>query len=274
MLAARRFFRNKPATIGVVVVLLFAFVGITAPILAPQDPTALNVADDLASPSLDHLLGTDFLGRDTLSRLMHGARISLTVGVLSQLVVLGIGIPVGLTAGFGGTRVDNAIMRGVDVVFAVPDLLIIILLRAIFGSNIFMILLAVGLAFWPTMARLVRGLVLSIKREDYLTAAQATGARTHQILLRHVMPNILGSVLVATAFLIPKAIFAEAALSFIGIGVVPPTPSWGSMVQENYGDIFVAYEQTLFPAAAIALASVAFTLIGDGLRDFLDPRTP
>ena len=254
-------------------VLLLALAAITAPVLAPEDPAKQNLGSILTSPSLDHLLGTDRLGRDTLSRLMHGARTSLTVAVLAQLIVLGIGIPVGIIAGFARTRMDNLIMRGVDIVYAFPDLLLILLLRSIFGGSTTMMFLAIGIASWPTIARLVRGQALSLKQQDFVMAAEATGARGHHIALRHLLPNTLGPVLVAVAFLIPKAIFAQAALSFIGIGVSPPTPSWGSMAQEGYGVIFVTYQQVLFPTVAIALATLGFTFVGDGLRDALDPRS-
>ena len=179
----------------------------------------------------------------------------------------------GAIAGFAGGRVDNVLMRGVDMVYAFPDLLLIILLRAIFGGSVFMMLLAIGLVSWPTIARLVRGQVSSLKEREYVLAARATGAGGGHIILRHLLPNSLGPVLAAMVFLVPRAIFAEAALSYIGIGVNPPLPSWGSMVLEGYGVIFVAYEQVLFPTIAIALLMMAFTFLGDGLRDMLDPRT-
>ena len=226
----------------------------------------------MASPSLDHPLGTDRLGRDTLSRLMHGARTSLSVGVLAQLIVLAIAIPIGLVAAYSSTRVDNLLMRGVDIVFAFPDILLIILLRAIFGGSLLMMILAFGLVSWPSIARLIRGQALSLKEREFIRAARVMGAGRLRIMFRHLLPHTLGPVIVAVTFLVPKAIFAEAALSYIGIGVTPPTPSWGSMVQEGYGVIFVAYEPVLFPTIAIALAVMAFTFLGDGLRDLLDPR--
>ena len=223
--------------------------------------------------SREHLLGTDRLGRDTLSRLIHGARTSLAVGVLAQLIVLAIGIPVGVIAGMASSRVDNLLMRGVDIVYAFPDLLLIILLRAAFGGSFFMMFLAIGLASWPGIARLVRGQALSIREREFILAARATGAGGRHIILRHLLPNALGPVIVAATFLIPRAIFAEATLSYIGIGVDPPTPTWGSMSDEGLAVIFVTHQQVLFPILAIALLMMAFTFLGDGLRDLLDPRT-
>ena len=265
--------RSKLAVSGVVVVLLISIAAIAAPLLPLEDPAKQDLDAVQASPGRDHLLGTDRLGRDTLSRLIHGARTSLAAGVLAQLIVLGIGIPVGLIAGFAGARVDNLLMRGVDIVFAFPDLLLIILLRAVFGGSVFTLFLAIGLASWPTIARLVRGQALSLREREFVLAAKASGAGGGHIIVRHLLPNLLGPVIVAVTFLVPKAIFAEAALSYIGIGVSPPTPSWGSMVLEGYQVLFVTYQQVLFPCVAIAVVMLAFTFLGDGLRDILDPRT-
>ncbi|MBF8267143.1 MAG: PepT transporter family, permease [Dehalococcoidia bacterium] len=254
-------------------VLVMSLTAVAAPILAPEDPTRQNYDAVLAPLSLDHPLGTDRLGRDTLSRLMHGARTSLAVGVLTQLIVVAIGIPVGVIAGFTTPHGGNLIMRAVDVVYALPDLLFIILLRAIFGGNLFMMIMAIGLVSWPTVARLVRGQTLSLKEREFILAAREIGASEPRIILHHLLPNSLGPVIVAVTFLVPRAIFAEAALSYIGIGVMSPTPSWGSMVQEGYSVIFVSYEQVLFPTIAIAMVMMAFTFLGDGLRDLLDPRS-
>ena len=261
------------AVAGGILVLFLIIAGLSAPLISPHAPESQDYDAVLASPSGDHLLGADRLGRDTLSRLLHGARTSLAVGVLVQVVVLAIGLPVGLLAGFGSSRVDNLLMRGVDMVYAFPDLLLIILLRSIFGGSLFTVFLAIGLASWPTIARLVRSQALSIKQREYIVAARATGCRPMRIVLAHLMPNAMGPVIVAVVFLIPRAIFAEAALSYIGIGINPPTPSWGAMAQEGYGVISVGYEQVLFPVLAISLAMLAFTLLGEGLRDLSDPRT-
>ncbi len=271
--ALHRFLRNKPAVAGAVIVVLLGLGAVVAPILPLPDPAKQDYDAILASPGLDHPLGTDRLGRDTLSRLMHGARTSLAVGVIAQVIVVAIGIPVGAVAGLAGRRLDNLLMRSVDIVYAFPDLLLMILLMAIFGGSVPMMFLAIGLASWPTIARLIRGQALSIRERDFVMAATAMGAGGRHIMVQHILPNSLGPVVVAVTFLVPRAIFAEAALSYIGIGVTPPTASWGTMVFEGYGVIFAAYEQVLFPAVAIAVLMLAFTFLGDGLRDLLDPRS-
>lgn len=264
--------RSRLAMAGGVLAVVLVVAGLSAPLVSPYAPEHQDYEAILASPSAEHPLGADRLGRDTLSRLLHGARTSLAIALLVPVLVLAIGLPVGLLAGFGSSRVDNLLMRGVDMVYAFPDLLLIILLRSIFGGSLFTMFLAIGLASWPTIARLVRSQALSIKEREYILAARSMGCQPIRIVLAHLMPNAIGPVIVAVVFLIPRAIFAEAALSYIGVGVSPPTPSWGTMAQEGYGVMFVAYEQVLFPVLAISLAMLAFTLLGEGLRDLLDPK--
>ncbi|MBI2917376.1 MAG: ABC transporter permease [Chloroflexi bacterium] len=267
-----RLLRNRLALASGLVILVLSVLALFAPLVSPHDPIKQNLFAIQRSPSWDHWLGTDFLGRDVLARLIYGARTSLSVGLFTQLVVLSIGLPLGAAAGYLSSRWDNALMRFTDVMYAFPDLLLIILLRAILGGSIYMVFLAIGLVAWVNIARLVRGQVLSQKSGEYVTAARALGASGPYILARHILPNALGPVIVATTFLIPRAIFAEAALSYIGIGVKPPTPSWGSMIQDGFGVIFAAPYLVLFPAIAIAVVMMAFTFLGDGLRDALDPR--
>ena len=270
--SVRRLRKNRLAIAGATIVALFIALAITAPIVTPYDPTKQNYDSILSGPARAHLLGTDGLGRDSLSRLVFGARTSLTVGLFTQFIVISIGIPVGLIAAFAGGKIDNLLMRFVDIVFAFPDLLLIILLRAIFGGSIYMVFLAIGLVNWVVMARLVRGQVLSVKEQEFVLAAKAIGVPTSGLLFRHLLPNVLGPVVVLVTFSVPRAIFAEAALSYIGIGVAPPTPSWGTMIQDGYGVIFASPFPVLFPAIAIGLVMLAFTFLGDGLRDALDPR--
>ena len=230
----------------------------------------LNARQD---PSLEHLGGTDNLGRDMLSRLIYGARVSLTVGFLAQVVVLGIGLPLGLVAGFRGSWADTAVMRFADLVYAFPDLLFIILLRAVLGGSVVTLLLIIGFVTWVDVCRLVRGQTLSLREREYVSAARAMGARDREIMTRHLLPNLAGPLVVLLALGVPRAIFIEAALSFIGFGVDPSTPSWGSMVQEGQADIVGGnLHLVIFPAAAIALLTLAFTFFGDGLRDALDPN--
>ena len=269
----RIFLRHKRAVTGGVVVLLLVLVAAAAPLLPLEDPANQDYDSILTSPNTQHLLGTDRLGRDTLSRLIHGGRTSLTVGILVPLFVLAVALPLGMFVGLSTIRIDNFVMRGLDVAYALPDLLLIIMLRAIFGGNLYLMLVAIALAFWPTVVRLVRAQTLSIREQEFVMAARAVGAGRHHIAVRHLLPNLLGPAIVAVTFLGPRAVFAEAALSYIGIGISPPTASWGAMVQEGYGTKFVSYGQVLFPTAAIALLMMAFTLLGDGLRDLIDPRT-
>ena len=271
-LAWQRLLRNRVAAAGLGVIGLFALVALLAPLVAPHDPRFQDLAHTFAPLSLDHPMGTDNLGRDWLSRLVYGARLSLTVGIFAQAIVLAIGLPLGLAAGYWGRAADSAIMRFTDLVYAFPDLLLIILLRSVLGGSVFTLFLVIGLVSWVDIARLVRGQVLSLREREFVEAARSLGASGREIMVRHLLPNLLGPLVVVVAFGIPRAVFIEATLSFIGIGVAPGTPSWGSMVQEGYAAIFAHPHLVAFPSAAIALLMLAFTFLGDGLRDALDPR--
>ena len=264
--------RNKLAVAGAVIILLIALLCIIYPFFSPYDFASQDLNAVLQSPSSTHLLGTDELGRDVMTRLIYGARTSLMVGIFTQIIVLAIGLPIGSLAGAAGKWGDNFIMRFVDVIYAFPDLLLIILLRAILGGSIFMIFLAIGLVNWVGIARLVRGQILSLKQRDFVTAAKVFGGSNGYVTTRHLLPNSLGPVIVSVTFNIPRAIFTEAALSYIGIGVQPPTPSWGAMIRDGYNVIFAAPHLVLFPAIAIGILMLSFTFLGDGLRDALDPR--
>jgi oligopeptide transport system permease protein len=257
---------------GLIVVAVFLVVALLAPIIAPYSPRDQDYAHVFEGPSPAHWFGTDQLGRDWFSWTVHGARVSMTVGIFAQIVILLIAIPVGTIAGSAGGRVDNLLMRFADLTFAFPDLLLIILLRTWLGGSIFNIFLAIGIVAWVTEARLIRGQVLSLREQEFVTAARALGASHLRIMWRHLLPNALGPIIVAVTFGIPRAIFAEAALSFIGIGVEPGTPSWGAMVSDGRAAIFAYPHLVIFPAIAIALVMLAFTFLGDGLRDALDPR--
>jgi len=270
--ALRRLVRNRLAVAGAVVVLLLGLIAVFAPAIAPYDPAKQDYALISASPSGAHPFGTDQLGRDVLSRLVWGARISMSVGVFTQLIVLAIGLSIGALAGMFGGRTDNLLMRFTDVIYAFPVLLLVILFRAVFGPGIYMMFLAIALASWVGLARLTRGQLLVLKEREFVTAARAMGASNPRIILRHLLPNAAGPLIVYLTFNIPRAIFAEAALSYIGIGIAPPTPSWGSMIQEGTQAIFAAPTQVLFPGLAVALTMMAFTFLGDGLRDALDPH--
>lgn len=264
--------RNHLAVAGATFVLLIASGVVFAPFITPYGFAQQDLGTILQPPSASHLLGTDELGRDVLTRLLYGARTSLAIGIFTQAIVLVIGLPIGAFSGYAGGRVDNLVMRFVDVMYAFPDLLLIILLRAILGGSIYMIFLAIGLVAWVNISRLVRGQILSLKERDFVIAARAMGGLGGYLTWRHLLPNSLGPVIVAVTFNVPRAIFAEAALSYIGIGVKPPTPSWGTMIRDGYDVIFAAPHLVVFPALAIGLLMLAFTFLGDGLRDALDPR--
>lgn len=264
--------RNRLAMVGAFIIIAIVLASIIVPWVSPYEFDQQNLNAILEGPSHAHLLGTDGLGRDVFTRLFYGARTSLAVGVFTQLIVLTIGLPIGALAGYAGGKLDNLLMRFVDIVYAFPDILLIILIRAILGGSIYMIFLAIGLVAWVNVARLVRGQILSLKQRDFTTAARAMGASGPYITLRHLLPNSLGPIIVLVTFGIPRAIFAEAALSYIGIGIRPPTPSWGTMIQDGYNNIFGAPYLVLFPAIAVGILMLAFTFLGDGLRDALDPR--
>lgn len=271
-LAFRRLKRNRLAVAGLFVIAAFVTLAVLAPLIAPYDPQQQNLRETFESPSWDHLMGTDNLGRDWFSRLLYGARISLAVGVFAQVIILAIGMPIGLIAGYRGGASDSLLMRFTDLVYAFPDLLLIILLRSVLGGSLFTLFLIIGLVSWVDLARLVRGQALSLKNREFIDAARSLGASDREIMTRHLMPNLLGPITVVVAFGVPRAIFIEAALSFIGVGLDAGVPSWGSMVQEGYSAIFGSAHLVIFPSAAIALLMLAFTFVGDGLRDALDPR--
>lgn len=271
-----RFRRHRMAMVGLVVVTAIAVLALVAPVLTRlgvlADPLKLDYSHVDAAPGGAHLLGTDGLGRDLLSRTVYGARISLSIGVLLQVFILAIGGTIGLVAGYMGGWVDNALMRLTDAMFAFPDLLFVLVIAAALGPGYWHIFVAVALVNWAFLARLVRGEVLFIKEREYIEAARASGTRGARIVVRHIVPNSLGPVIVTLTFGIPAAIFIEAFLSFVGVGLPPPTPSWGIMINEGYRAIFGYPYHVLVPAVALSLTTLSFHFIGDGLRDALDPR--
>ncbi len=279
--AWRRLRKNKLAVAGLVVIGLLALIAIFASVLAPYNyRDVVHSGLTNAGPGKAGLLGADNLGRDILSRLLYGARISLSVGLVVQFVVVFIGVPLGAIAGFFGGWVDTLISRFIDIMYAFPSLLLIVLLSAAlrespikhFLGGLFIIFIAIGLSSWVGDARLMRGQIISLKSREYVEAARSMGATSGRIVWKHLIPNALGPILVSVTFGIPGAIFAEAALSYLGIGVIPPTPSWGAMINEGYPAISYSPTQVLFPGLAIAITMLSFTFLGDGLRDALDPR--
>lgn len=269
--AWRRLRRNKLALAGLVVVALLCLVAIFAPLLAREELDFQNYDTLYAPPSGAYPMGADQLGRDILSRVIWGARVSLLVGLVSQFIVLAIGVPIGALAGYFGGRTDLLLMRVVDVMYAFPQLLFVILLMSMWGRGLRNIFLAIGITAWVTLARLVRAQFLSLREKDYVVAARSIGATDLRLITRHMLPNALTPIIVALTFGIPTAIFIEAFLSFIGVGLGPPQTSWGLMVGENQQYLRSYPWMLIWPSAALGLTMLAFTFLGDGLRDALDP---
>ena len=273
----RRLRRSATALVGLGIVVLLVLVGVFADALAPDSPIASDQTRTFLAPSWDHPLGTDQLGRDMLSRVIHGTRISLLVGVSSVLLALFVGVPLGMVAGYHGGRVDTAVMRAMDLVLAFPIYLLAIILMVMFTPTAGLIGTmkvtgAIAIVRIPIYARLVRGSVLSIKEKEYIEACRALGVRTPSILFRHVLPNCLAPIIVTTTLGIATAIIVEATLSFLGLGTQPPTPSWGWDLKANVAFIQANPWLALFPGLAIFVTVLGFNLFGDGLRDALDPR--
>jgi len=276
LIELRRFFRRvvrrKPALFGLVIVLLFVVVAVLAPLIAPADPIQSNWGLIRKAPSAAHWLGTDELGRDLLSRILWGARASLLAGVVSVGIALALGVPIGLTAGYAGGWVEGVIMRVIDAALAIPFLILAIAMATFLGPSLNNAMLAIGISATPVFARLTRGQVLSARHEDYVEAARALGNPPWRIALRHILPNVLPPILVQSTLAIAGAIIAEAALSFLGLGQQPPLPSWGSMLNAARSFLAQAPWLAVAPGAAIFFVVLAFNLLGDGLRDALDPR--
>ena len=271
-IALTQFRRSAVGLVGAGVVAAFLLVTAAAPLLAPYDPVAADFGDVLSPPSRSHPFGTDDIGRDILSRVLYGSRISLQAGVFTVVVALLVGLPLGLLAGFLGGRVDNLIMRGIEVILSFPTLVLALGITAVLGPNLTHALFAIGIVFVPHFARLMRGQVLSVKENEYVIAARALGAADPRVMARHVLPNCLAPLLVQSSFSVSFAILAEAALSFLGLGTQPPTPSWGIMLAMGRGYLEQAPWLGAFPGLAIFVTVLGFNLLGDGLRDALDPR--
>jgi oligopeptide transport system permease protein len=290
--AWRRLQKNKAALVSLVFITLLILTALLAPWVAPYPYDEANFLAITQAPSSAYWLGTDSLGRDVLSRLIHGARVSLTVAFVAQAMILLIGVPIGLLSGYIGGRFDLVVQRVVDVLYAFPSLLFVIIIMTFIQANLqnasgpltqalarlngatgglLGVFISLGLIFWLTVARLVRGEVLKVKELEYIEAARSLGATHWSILRRHVLPNILAPIIVATTFGLPSAIMIEAGLSFLGLGVAPPTPSWGLMIAEGVRSIRSYPHIILAPGILISLTLLAFNFLGDGLRDALDP---
>ena len=271
--AWRRLRRNRLALAGVVFLLFVVAVAVLALFYTPYRMSAVAVAEPYSGPSPSHLLGADQIGRDVLSRLMVGAQVSLVVGIGTQGLVLLIGVPIGLAAGYYRGWVDSIVTLFINVFYGIPDLLVALIAVFLLGPSLQNIIIAIVVTRWMDMARLVRGQTLSLREREFVEAARASGAKPAKILFGHILPNALGPIIVQATFGIPSAILFEAFLSFLGVGVQEPTPSWGSMASEGLAAIRISPHMVLAPALALSLTLMAFNFLGDGLRDALDPRS-
>ena len=270
--ALRRLFKRKGAVVGLVVIALFLLLAMFAPLIVPYDPIATSWSLVRKPPTLQHWFGTDDLGRDILARVVYGARASLMAGAISVSIALSIGVPLGLLSGYRGGFIDALISRITDAMLACPFLILAIALAAFLGPSLGNAMIAIGISATPIFVRLTRGQVMSVKVEDYVEAARAMGNPRWRIALFHILPNIMPALLVQATLSIAAAIIAEAALSFLGLGQQPPSPSWGSMLNAAQRFLTNAPWMAIWPGLAIFLVVLSFNLVGDGLRDALDPR--
>jgi len=265
-------FRQPAVAAALIILLLFGLAAVFAPLLSPNDPLAQNVVAGLSPPSAEHLLGTDKLGREMLSRMLYGARISLVVGVLVVLSASSLGTLLGLVAGYWSGWADEVLMRVTDIFFAFPALILAMAIAGALGPSLRNALIAISVVSWPVYTRLIRGQVLALKERDFVVAARTLGIPERRIVLRHLLPNTLAPLLVQASFDLGGAITAVAGLSFIGFGAQPPTPEWGVMISEGRNYMATQWWLATFPALAILLVVGGLNLLGDGLRDLLDPR--
>ncbi len=271
--AFRRLIQNRAAMIGGITILILIILAVFAPWIAPYSYSYQNLDIGASPPSAAHLLGTDVLGRDLLSRLLYGARISLLVGFVATGVALVIGVSWGIIAGYFGGRVDSIMMRIVDVLYGLPFIIFIILLMVIFGRNIWLLFAAIGAVEWLTMARIVRAQVIGLKNQEFVQAAQVMGVSNFSMFRRHILPNILGPIAVYATLTIPQVMLLEAFLSFLGLGIQPPMSSWGTLIRYGVESMEEHYWLLIYPGLTFTITLFALNFFGDGLRDALDPKT-
>ena len=268
-----RLVSNKLSLFGGIYILLFLVLAIFTPLIAPYDYAYQDLYLGPSGPSAEHLLGTDTLGRDLLTRMLYGSRISLMVGFLATMVALVIGVLWGTIAGFAGGRVDAVMMRIVDVLYGIPFIILIILLMVIFGRNLVLLFMAIGAVEWLTMSRIVRSQVMSLSQQEFVLAAEAMGVSQKDIIFRHLIPNAIGPVIVYATLTVPQIMLLEAFLSFLGLGVQAPMSSWGLLIRDGAVSMEEYWWLLVFPSLAFSLTLFSLNFIGDGLRDALDPRT-
>ena len=271
--ALYRLSRNKPAMMGGFVLIFFILIALAAPLIAPYSYSEQDLYLGATPPSFDHLLGTDTLGRDLLSRIIYGARISLLVGFVATGVALIIGVSWGIIAGYYGGRIDSVMMRIVDVLYGLPFIIFIILLMVIFGRNIWLLFGAIGAVEWLTMSRIVRAQVIGLKNQEFVLAAQAMGVSNLMMFKRHLLPNILGPIAIYATLTIPQVMLLESFLSFLGLGIQPPMSSWGTLIKDGVESMEEYRWLLIYPGITFTITLFALNFFGDGLRDALDPKT-
>ncbi len=269
----KQLIRNRLVVVGIIIIAMCIFSAIFSPLLAPYSPLEQRLVEGLQPPTIEHPFGQDKLGRDILSRVIFGARVSILIGLVTVGISALVGIIVGLIAGYLGGIVDELLMRLIDILLAFPGILLAIALMGVLGPSLNNVILALCIIGWVGYARLVRGQVLAVRNFEFVSAARALGASGFRIVLRHILPNIMGPLLVQVTFGLAGVIVAEAGLSFLGLGTQPPTPSWGMMLNEGRQFLLVAPHLSIFPGLAIMLTVLGFNFVGDGLRDVLDPKS-
>jgi peptide/nickel transport system permease protein len=268
----KAFNTNKTSWIGLLFFVIVVVLAIAAPVLSPFDPTDQNIMEKLRPPSVEHWLGTDSFGRDTLSRILYGARVSLVIGVVSTLAAMVIGSAIGMLAGWHGGRLDTITMQAMDVLLAFPSLILGLILVAMLGPSMHNIIIAIALTSIPPFARIARAPTIAIKEREFVMAGRALGYSDTRLVAGHILPNILPEILVMGSLWLANAIRTEASLAFVGLGVKPPTATWGGMIREGFENILDSYTLALVPSIAILLVIFALNLLGDGLRDAIDPK--
>ncbi|OGS43851.1 MAG: peptide ABC transporter permease [Elusimicrobia bacterium RIFOXYD2_FULL_34_15] len=265
--------RNKLAIAGAVIIIVLVIIAIFAPVVTMHNPLEGNILERLQAPSKNHFLGTDEIGRDVFSRMIYGSRISISVGIIAVSISLIIGTFLGLISGYFGGKVDSIIMRFVDIMLCFPSFFLILMVIAFLEPNIYNVMIVIGITSWTGLARLVRGETLTIKERDFITAARGLGLRKRRIIFVHILPNVISPILVSSILGVGAAILTESGLSFLGLGVQPPIPSWGNILTSGKDYIHIAWWLSLFPGLAILITVLGWNLLGEGLRDVFDPRT-
>ncbi|MFH1541028.1 MAG: ABC transporter permease [Elusimicrobiota bacterium] len=268
-----KFIRNKLAKVGILIIIILILTAIFSPLISTHNPIEGNILERLQSPSKNHFLGTDEMGRDIFSRMIYGTRISVSVGIIAVGISIIIGTFFGLISGYFGGKIDTIIMRFVDIMLCFPTFFLILLVIAFLEPNIYNVMIVIGLTSWCGLARLVRGETLSIKERDFIIAAKGLGLKKRRIIFVHILPNVIAPIIVASILGVGSAILTESGLSFLGLGVQPPTPSWGNILTSGKDYIHIAWWLSLFPGLAILITVLGWNLLGEGLRDVFDPKT-